>query len=373
MMRIAVLTSSRADYGIYLPLLKKLKSDDFFELKIIAFGTHLSRFHGYTVERIEQDGFEVEEKLETLILGDSETAISNAIGNTISRFAPLWERLKNDVDLVFALGDRYEMFAAVASSVPFNIRIAHLHGGETTLGAIDNKFRHAITLMSSIHFAATEQYCEKIKHLTGQETHIYNVGALSLDNLDNFQLLSKSAFQEHFKIDLSIPTILTTFHPETVSIEKNEVYAKVLVNTFKELSTDYQIIITMPNADTMGSTIRNYFVELSKNNTKIICVENFGSLGYFSCMKHCEFLLGNTSSGIIEAASMGKYVINIGNRQDGRARSKNVIDVSVNKHEIKKALAKIVDFTYRGQNIYHIKNVSDKILKILKNNICDWK
>ncbi|MFK7946515.1 MAG: UDP-N-acetylglucosamine 2-epimerase [Saprospiraceae bacterium] len=365
-MRIVVLTSSRADYGIYLPLLKKLKADNFFDLKIIAFGTHLSRFHGYTVERIEQDGFEIVEKLETLILGDSETAISNAIGNTVSRFAAIWEKLKNQVDLVFALGDRYEMFAAVTASIPFNIQIAHLHGGETTLGAIDNKFRHAITLMSSIHFAATESYCEKIKRLIGQEHYIFNVGALSIENLDNFQLLSKIAFQKQFNIDISIPTILTTFHPETVSIEKNETYTKILVDTFEKLSKDYQIVITMPNADTMGSMIRNYFVELSKKNSKIVCVENFGSLGYFSCIKYCSFLLGNTSSGIIEAASLGKYVINIGDRQKGRARSENVIDVEVDMVKILESVQKIKS-DYKGENVYYIENSSNKIIKALKD------
>lgn len=369
-MRIAILTSSRADYGIYLPLLKKLKSDNSFDLKMIVFGTHLSRFHGYTIEQIEQDGFEVTEKLETLILGDSETAISNAIGNTIIRFSNLWERLKNQVDLVFALGDRYEMFAAVTAAIPFNIKIAHLHGGETTLGAIDNKFRHAITLMASIHFAATEHYCYKIKQLTGQEKGIHNVGALSLENLENFQLLSKVTFQEKFNIDLSIPTILTTFHPETVSIEKNEVYTQVLIETFRELSQDYQIVITMPNADTMGSMIRDYFTELAVSNSRVICVENFGSLGYFSCMKLCSFLLGNTSSGIIEAASLGKYVINIGDRQEGRARSENVIDVKVNKRDIFNAVLKIDKKQYLGGNIYQSENSSQKIIRVLKDIIC---
>lgn len=369
MMRIAILTSSRADYGIYLPLLKKLQSDNFFELKIIAFGTHLSKFHGYTVKKIEQDGFEVSEKLETLILGDSETAISNAIGNTISRFAPLWERIKNQIDLVFALGDRYEMFAAVASSVPFNIKIAHLHGGETTLGAIDNKFRHAITLMSSVHFVATKQYSEKIKELTGQQAHIYTVGALSLDNLESLQLLTLSTFKEQFKIDLSIPTILSTFHPETVFVEKNEIYSKILVDTFEELSNEYQIVITMPNADTMGSIIRNHFLELSQRNMKVICIENFGSLGYFSCIKHCSFLLGNTSSGIIEAASLGKFVINLGDRQKGRARSRNVIDVEVDKLKILEAVKCLENRDYMEGNIYKVDNSSNKIIFSLKNEI----
>lgn len=368
MMRLAVLTSSRADYGIYLPLLKKLRADDTFELTIIAFGTHLSRFHGYTVEQIEKDGFEVTEKLETLILGDSETAISNAIGNTISRFAPLWERLKGQIDLVFALGDRYEMFAAVSASIPFNIKIAHIHGGETTLGAIDNKFRHAITLMSSIHFVSTKPYAEKIELLTGEAKDIFNVGALSLDNLSDLKLLSIEAFKDRFNIDFSLPTILTTFHPETVSIGKNLEYANVLMEVFNILSEKYQVVITMPNADTMGNIIREKFTALASNNSKVICVENFGKLGYFSCMQLCSFLLGNTSSGIIEAASFGKYVINLGDRQKGRASGENVIHTKINLGSIRENISKIEQLgkDYDGINIYHSDRSSIKIINALK-------
>jgi GDP/UDP-N,N'-diacetylbacillosamine 2-epimerase (hydrolysing) len=367
--RIAVLTSSRADFGIYLPLLKALKADDFFQLKIIAFGTHLSRFHGYTIEQIEKNGFEVDEKLETLILGDTEEAISNAIGNTIIKFSSLWKRLKDKIDLVFVLGDRYEMFAAVSASVPFNIKIAHIHGGETTLGAIDNKFRHSITLMSSLHFVSTKLYAEKIESLTGSVDHIFNVGALSLDNLSDLKLLSIEDFKDQFEIDLSVPTILTTFHPETVSVGKNYKYSDILVEAFNILSKKYQIVITMPNADTMGNIIREKFNELAHKNPQVICVENFGKLGYFSCMQLCSFLLGNTSSGIIEAASFEKYVINLGDRQKGRASGENVIHTNINVENISKSISKIEELgmNYQGTNIYHSDQSSIKIINVLKH------
>jgi len=367
-MRIAVLTSSRADYGIYLPLLKALNKDKVFSFKIIAFGTHLSRFHGYTVNQIEKDGFEVAERLETLILGDTEEAISNAIGNTITKFSSLWTRLKDEVDLIFALGDRYEMFAAVSASVPFNIKIAHIHGGETTLGAIDNKFRHAITLMSSIHFVSTPEYATKVAQLTGTREDIHYVGALSLDNLSNFKLLSNEDFQNKFNIDLSIPTILTTFHPETVSTEKNVEYAKVLTQLFDKLSKKYQVVITMPNADTMGNIIREKFVELSNENSRIITVENFGTLGYFSCIEKCSFLMGNTSSGIIEAASFGKFVINLGDRQKGRASGENIFHTPIEIDAVLKNILEIeaVEYNYLGSNIYKVKNSATLITNFLK-------
>lgn len=361
-MRIAVLTSSRADYGIYLPLLKAFTADSNFELSIIAFGTHLSHFHGYTLDQIKADGFENIETIESLILGDSETAISNAIGNTIINFSSFWKQHKNRIDLVFALGDRYEMFAAVAASVPFNIPIAHIHGGETTLGAIDNKFRHTITIMAEYHFTSTKMYADRVIKLGAKKNHVFNVGALSLDNLQNLRLLTIDEFKDKWHIDLSKSTILTTFHPETVSVERNYQYAQELSNALQQLSKTYQIVVTMPNADTMGMIIRKELDQLISRNSSIIGIENFGTLGYFSCIKHCTFLLGNTSSGIIEAASFGKYVINLGDRQKGRTQSENTIDVPVNKEAILNAVAAISKEEYQGKNVYQHKIKSSKLI-----------
>ena len=154
-MNIAVLTSSRADYGIYLPLLKKLQSDPFFNLKIFVFGTHMSVFHGLTKNQIKEDGFEISREIESLVLGDSAEAISSAMGLTMLKFASVWAQEQNETDLIFCLGDRYEMFGAVMACVPFNIPVAHIHGGETTIGAIDNIFRHSLSLASKLHFVTT--------------------------------------------------------------------------------------------------------------------------------------------------------------------------------------------------------------------------
>ncbi len=367
-MRVAILTSSRADYGIYLPLLRKLVAEDFFEMKILAFGTHLSHFHGYTIDKIKADGFDVEEGLETLVLGDSEEAVSTAIGLSTLKFSAIWSKMKDNLDLIIALGDRYEMFAAVSASVPFNIPVAHIHGGETTLGAIDNKFRHAITLMSNLHFTSTKAYAEKVESMVGDSQGIHCVGALSLDNLRDINLLTKVEFFEKFKIDLTLSSILITVHPETVSAEKNIAHLVVLSKVFDYLTKDFQLIITMPNADTLGTVIRNRFAELASKNQRILCVENFGTLGYFSCMKHCSFLLGNTSSGIIEAASFGKYVVNLGNRQKGRKSGENVFNVPIVEKKILETvrrLAKLGD--YQGENIYQpSSSAASEIIRILK-------
>jgi GDP/UDP-N,N'-diacetylbacillosamine 2-epimerase (hydrolysing) len=364
-MRVALLTSSRADYGIYLPLLKKLAADPFFELKIIAFGTHLSHFHGYTLKQIQQDGFEVYKTVESLVLGDSPEAISSAIGLTQLKFASIWAEEKDKLDLIISLGDRYEMFAAVMAAIPFNIPVAHLHGGETTLGAIDNTFRHAITLASQLHFTSTETHAARVKELTGQTGKVYNVGALSLDNMQDMQLLSQEKFRKKFGIDISIPSVLVTFHPETVSFEANLQYTDELIAALKEL--DHQIIITMPNADTMGSAIRQKLLAFAEQDPKVKTVESFGTLGYFSCMQHCSFLIGNTSSGIIEAASFGKYVINVGDRQLGREGSANVFHCPVEKNAILEVARKIESLpAFTGENIYGAGNSATKIIAALK-------
>jgi GDP/UDP-N,N'-diacetylbacillosamine 2-epimerase (hydrolysing) len=252
-LKIAILTSSRADYGILHPLIIKLKSDNFFDVDIIAFGSHLSKISGKTKGLILNDGFAIKYSLNTSPKSDSPLDISNSMANTINKFAKIWG--KESYNLVVVLGDRYEMFAACSSSIPFNIKIAHIHGGETTNGAIDNCFRNSITQMASIHFAAAEEYKNRIIELKNSNLNIFNTGSLSIDNLKKMKLLSIVDFQKKFKIDLSIPTILITFQPETVDFEKNKKYISILTETLSELSK-FQLVITMPNEDTMGMHIR---------------------------------------------------------------------------------------------------------------------
>ncbi len=366
-MKVAVLTSSRADYGIYLPLLKALKNDSFFELNIIAFGTHLSEKHGYTLNQIEKDGFDVSIKVDTMPFDDTPFAISDAIGKTVTNFSKVWA--ENKYDLVFCLGDRYEMFAACASSIPFNVKLAHIHGGEQTLGAIDDAFRHAITHMSTYHFTTTEQYKNRVIELKESDKNVYNVGALSIDNLKNLPLLSVVEFKDKFKIDLSIPSILITFHPETVSFEKNEKYITEIITALSE-TKNYQLIITMPNADTMGDLIREKLHAFINEHTNAIGVESFGTLGYLSCMKHCSFMLGNTSSGFVEAAYFPKYVINLGERQTGRLITENIFNCRINHHEIINAIDRFSNVKLPlSINIYGDGNTSEKILKSLKISV----
>jgi GDP/UDP-N,N'-diacetylbacillosamine 2-epimerase (hydrolysing) len=364
-MKVAVLTSSRADYSIYYPLLKKIQADKFFSLSIIAFGTHVSKKHGYTIRAIEKDGFSISHALKTFPSNDKPQSITQAMAKTMAAFPLVWET--SDYDVVFCLGDRFEMFAACASGVPYNIKFAHIHGGEQTLGAIDDAFRHSITQMADLHFTAAGPYRNRVIDLKGSAKNVFNVGSLSIDNLKNLPLLGTREFKSKFNIDLSIPSILITVHPETVSFEKNELYINEVIRALKQI-TGFQFIITMPNADTMGNLIRIKLNEFIRKTSNAIGVESFGTIGYLSCMKHCSFMLGNTSSGYIEASYFPKYVIDLGNRQKGRIITPNIYRCPMNHLEITKAITNFKKTKLPSKiRIYGRGNSSAQIVKILKS------
>jgi GDP/UDP-N,N'-diacetylbacillosamine 2-epimerase (hydrolysing) len=366
MFRIALLTSSRADYSIYYPLINEIQKDRDLELDIIAFGNHNSLIYGNSSDKIVEDGFTLKYKIDALVLGESPESIADSMGLTMLKFTSIW-RTEN-YKLIICLGDRYEMFAAVASSVPFNIPVAHISGGEITLGAIDNIFRSSLTFMSKLHFASTEQYKEQIIKIIGEEhrDQVFNVGALSIDNLKNVSFLTIDEFKNRFKIDLTKKSILITFHPETVSYQKNETYTDELIAALGELN-NYQLIITMPNTDTMGNMIRLKLKNFIDNHCNAIGIESFGTVGYLTCMKHCEFVLGNTSSGFVEASFFPKFVINLGDRQKGRIETPNIYTTPVTKEDILRAVKKIETKPLPDNcNIYGNGDASIKIVEVIK-------
>lgn len=367
MIKVGVLTSSRADYGIYLPLLNALQNDLKFSLELIVFGTHLSKFHGYTISQIEADGFKVAAKIESLLVGDTPNAVATSFALTAQKFAEFWEIQNGRFDIVFALGDRYEMAAALFAGVPYGISFAHLHGGETTLGAIDNIYRHSISLSSKYHFVSTFSFAERLKLLL-DDNHksIFCVGSLSLENIEQLELLSQSEFNEKWDIDLTIDTLLVTVHPETVAFNKNQVYCNEIIKALEVLSETYQVVITMPNADTSGLIFREAFSNLATRYSNVKIIENFGTQSYFTCMKYSKLLIGNSSSGILEAASLNKFVLNLGDRQKGRLCSQNVIHLPFESEKIISATKKYGIKEYSGNNIYYQKNSSMNILNALK-------
>jgi GDP/UDP-N,N'-diacetylbacillosamine 2-epimerase (hydrolysing) len=364
-MKIGVLTSSRADYGIYLPLLSKLKKDISFNLEIIAFGTHLSNEHGLTVKDIEKDRYNTIHKISSLIEDDTPKGIAISYANTVLEFSKFWN--ENHFDLVLCLGDRFEMSAAVQASIPFNVKLAHIHGGETTLGAIDNIYRHQITLASNLHFVSSNNNMKKVEQLIGRSKDIHNVGSLSLNDINTFEPINKVSFFKKFGIK-EAPYILVTFHPETVSFDDNIKFAKEMKNALNYLSNKINLIITMPNADTLGSVYRKE-LDFLKNTCSgsVTLIENFGKINYFNAMHYSSVLLGNTSSGIIEAASFNKKVINVGNRQKGRDYGENIYHVKFDSKKIIELTEKTLQLPdSKFKNIYEKRNPSIKIIKIIK-------
>ncbi|MCC6369594.1 MAG: UDP-N-acetylglucosamine 2-epimerase (hydrolyzing) [Bacteroidia bacterium] len=362
-MEIAILTSSRADFGFYKPLLAALKKVKTINAGLVVFGTHLSKQHGYTYTQIQESGYRVFEEIQTQPKGDSPKAIAETIGLVHEKFADYWSKTK--YDLIICLGDRYEMFAAVSASVPFNIPVAHISGGEETLGAIDNFYRHALTLMAKYHFTNTKKNAERVKQLCGSSKNVYYTGSLAIDNINSTKLITPKNFEKKFKFNLGVPFILFTFHPETVNYKANIENAGRIKDLL--LLLNMAVLITMPNADTMGSIIREKLIEAAKENKRITLVESLGSEGYYTALKYCQLVVGNSSSGIVEAASFNKYVINIGNRQMGRERGKNVIDVVVDVTKILKQIDKINTRTnVKMVNIYGDGKTALRMANVIK-------
>lgn len=369
--KVLVLTSSRADFGIYRPLLKRLKSDAEIQLELIVFGSHLYESHGMTINEIKNEGYTIAKEFYHPLHSDDAAGIASNMGQLIQMFAEYFKDKFED-QLFISLGDRFEMFAAVSSLIPFNARVAHLHGGETTLGAIDNTFRHAISLASKYHFCATETYAERLKSLLDDSSNVYNTGALSLDNLKEIKLYSKKEFETTFNLTLTDKTILCTFHPETVAIDKNKLFVTAF-NSFCERHHDYHFLVGLSNADTNGNYLREEYIKLSDRLRNVEVFEHLGSKGYFSAISLCSVVFGNSSSGIIEVASFNKFVINVGDRQKGRVSSGNTYHVDINLEQMSTALEDIQDKgEYTGANVYqNMDNLStsEMIHNIIKTEI----
>ena len=361
-MRIGIITTSRADYGIYRSVLEALRGDDEISYGLLVSGTHFSRVHGFTVEEIESDGHPIWARLPLNLAGDGAFDIATAAAEASTRFAEAYAALSN-LDLLIALGDRYEMFGAVAAAVPFNLPVAHLHGGETTQGAIDDKYRHAITMLADVHFTATADYRARVVAMTGSEW-VYHVGALALDGIEDLELPTTRQLMDRFGLDFLQPTVLVTFHPETVAYGKNTQHATILVETLTILSERYQIVLSLPNADTASNELRTELTALADKNPRVYAIEHFGKLNYFAAMREARFLLGNSSSAIIEAPSLQRYAINLGRRQVGRVRSANIIDAAVDRLSIFAAVTDIErrGFTYMGDNVYYKNGRAGEII-----------
>lgn len=361
-MRIGILTSSRADYGYYKPLLSAFQENHSIDLKIIAFGTHLSEKHGLSKNQIIKDGFNIHHELNTLLNEDLPENIAFSFAETNKLFAEFWKKNQFEFDWILALGDRYEMAAAVISSIPFQLNIAHFYAGETTEGAIDDIYRNQITLVCKKHFVSLPIYKKRVQELIGKEGDVEVIGNLSLHNLIDFEFLSLEEFYNLWNIDLNKPTILITFHPETVNYNANFEYSNTVFDALTYLSRFYQLVITMPNADTNASIYRTVFENLRKKHKNVYLIENFGTKSYFTCMKFSKCILGNSSSGIVEAASFGRYAVNVGDRQKGRFAPENVLHVPFDSNLMCRAVESVSDKSFNKENPFFKENAIELIV-----------
>ncbi|EKD26230.1 MAG: hypothetical protein ACD_79C01302G0011 [uncultured bacterium] len=368
MRKIAVITGTRADLGLLKPVIKKISENKNLSLKLIVTGSHLSKKYGYTVREIIDAGFKITKKVPLNLDSDSALSISKIVGDAVSKFGIVYNKLKPDIILV--LGDRYEIFAAVAAAVSFRIPIAHVRGGESTEGAFDESFRHAITKMSHIHFAANKYYAYRIIQMGEMSKRVFCVGDPGLDNIVTYNLLTKKELAEILNIPQDIPWGILTYHPVTFEHGSFRQIRKIL-NVVQKIK-DIFWIMTYPNADTENKPIIKALKEYNiRNKSNSILVQSLGSLKYLSLLKHAKIMVGNSSSGLVEAPSFKLPVVNIGERQKGRICAGNVINVkddseSKIKNAIEKALSKKFKNSLKKiRNPYGNGNASTKIVKIL--------
>lgn len=368
MKKICVVTGTRAEYGLLYWLMKEIDSDSELELQIIATGSHLSPEFGLTYKEIEKD-FIINKKIEMLLSSDTSIGISKSMGLAQISFAEAYENLNPDI--IILLGDRYEIFSAASSALIANIPIAHLHGGETTEGAFDESLRHCITKMSHLHFTAAEEYKNRVIQLGENPSRVFNVGGLGIDNIKRLKLLSKKEFEKSINFKLNKNNILVTFHPVTLENSTAKEQFQELLNAIDELENT-TIIFTKANADTDGRIINNMIDNYVKNNSsKAIGFTSLGQIRYLSALQYIDAVVGNSSSGLIEAPSFKIATINIGDRQKGRLRAKSVIDCQPKKVEIINAIDKVNNKNFElllqdSTNPYERNDVSTNIIKVLK-------
>ena len=368
MRKICVVTSTRAEYGLLYWLLKEIEADSELKLQLIVTGMHLSPEFGLTYKEIEKE-FKIDKKIEILSGSHTSLDICAEMARVYEKFAPALAELKPDI--LVLLGDRYEIFGVAGVASIMQIPIAHIHGGETTQGAFDEAFRHSITKMSHIHFAATNEYANRIIQLGEDPNRVFNVGGPGIENIKKLNLLSKEEFEKSIDFRLAKKNILITFHPVTLENSSAREQFDEILKTLDELE-ETNLIFTKANSDTDGDVINKMIDEYVKQNPqKAVAFVSLGQLRYLSAIKFVDIVLGNSSSGLTEVPSFKKATINIGDRQKGRIKATSVIDVLPVKEEILVAIKKVYSKEFEQTlkdtiNPYDGGYPSKKMVKILK-------
>ncbi len=363
MKKVCVITGTRAEYGILRPLIEKVYKDERLKLQLLVTGMHLSPEFGMTYKFIEKDGYPITEKIEILMSSDTSIGISKSMGLTLISFAEAYDRHKPD--MVVILGDRYETFAAMAAASVAKIPVAHIHGGEITEGAFDDAFRHSMTKMAYLHFTSTEEYRQRVIQLGEEPNRVFNVGAMGVENIKNLSLLVKENLMEKLNIPNIDKYFMIVFHPVTLEDNTAESQAEELL---KALSTfkDYGFIFIKGNSDTQGRIINNKVEEFVKNTGNAYIFTSLSIEDYLGLLKYSEVLIGNSSSGIIEAPSLNIPTVNIGDRQKGRVRAESVIDCEPLIENIEEVIKRVLNQKWDCENPYGNGDSSEKILLEIK-------
>lgn len=369
MRKICVVTGTRAEFGLLYWLIKKIELDNDLVLQLIVTGMHLSPEFGLTYQEIEKE-FNIDKKIEVLLSSDTPVGISKSIGLAQISFSEGFEELQPD--LIVLLGDRFEIFSAASAAMISRIPIAHLHGGEITMGLIDEPIRHSITKMSQLHFVATEEYKKRVIQLGEHPSTVYNVGGLGIENILKLSLFSKKKFEESIYFKLNKKNLLITFHPVTLENSTAKLQFNELLKSVDELE-DTNIIFTKANSDTDGRIINKMIDEyVSNNKDKSVSFTSLGQLRYLSALQFVDAVVGNSSSGLTEAPSFKIGTINIGDRQKGRVKATSVIDCLPEKDDINKAINKLYSNQFKEclasvVNPYGNGESSIEILDTIKN------
>lgn len=367
MKNICVVTSSRADYGILKILIKKINFSKSLKLNLIVTGTHLSRKYGYTFKEILLDGFKINKKIKLPIVNDTAANISDCLSKSIQEFGNLF--YKNKYDSVLILGDRYEIFGVACAASINRLPIIHLHGGEKTIGAYDDSFRHSISKLSHLHFVANLEYKKRLIQLGEDPKRIYNVGGVGIDIIKEIRFLSKRELEKKLKIKFNKKNLLVVYHPVTLQKNMAKIQIKVILQCLKDLNKT-NIFFTMSNSDNENDIINKSIINFVKKNKNTYFFKSLGQLNFISLLSNVDAIIGNSSSGIIEAPAVKTITLNIGTRQLGRLMAKSVINCKPEKKEIIKNIKKIYSKKYKKnfKNPYGNGGASNKIIKVLENN-----
>lgn len=367
--KICVITGSRADYGLLYWLMKEIEADCRLELQIVVTGAHLAPEYGLTSAKIEDDGFIITESLEMLLSSDSAAGMTKSLGLGVIGFADIFRRLQPN--LVVVLGDRYEILAAVQAAMLAQLPIAHISGGEITQGVVDEAIRHAITKMSHLHFVACEHYRKRVIQLGEGPERVFNFGDPGLDNLKRLALLAREELERQIGFQLGKVSFLVTYHPVTLEKRSGKDGLHELLAALDNYP-EARIIITAPNADMGGRAIAHWLQQYAaERKERVLFTVSLGQLRYLSALKHCQAVIGNSSSGIVEAPALKTATVNIGDRQKGRVKAESVIDCREERRDIIAAIDQALSPEFQNrlagvQSLYGDCNASWRIKEKLK-------